>query len=250
MFRILIWLIELGVLVTLGALIIVSLVVPGKAFSAILRGAANLVIGAVCSVMIGLGVGLGGIVFGAGDPVANGLLAMILTLPLSVIVLDRLGRRRSRRLGAFAHRGGSLLAGRSALSPGAAPEPAADMVVVTAWNRAARLAPAQRQRLNAAREACAYVLHWSEGHPFDIETMECAVLIRKRLPELVDQTASYCELSGRSERREVTEAMVGDLERLGRMALTRVERSKEQLGESLAATRAHIASRTNETPAF
>jgi hypothetical protein len=83
-----------------------------------------------------------------------------------------------------------------------------------------------------------------------METMECAVLIRKRLPELVEQTASYCELAGRAERREVIDGMVGDLESLGRMALGRVARSKAVLGESLAATRAHIASRTDETPAF
>jgi hypothetical protein len=245
MFRVLIWLFELGVLVTLGALILVSLFAPGRAFSAILRGAANLVVGAVASVVLGLGVGLGGIAFGASDPVAAGLLATILALPVSVWTLDRLGRRRARRLGAFAHRGG-FSRGRSAL----APEPAADGPVALAWSRAARLAPAHRQRLTAAREACAYVLHWSEGHPFDMEAMECAVLIRRRLPELVEQTASYCELAGRAERREVIDAMIGDLESLGRMALGRVERAKAVLGESLAATRAHIASRTDETPAF
>jgi hypothetical protein len=245
MFRVLIWLFELGVLVTLGALILVSLFARARAFSAILRGAANLVVGAVASVVVGLGVGLGGIAFGASDPVAAALLAMILALPVSVWALDRRGRRHGTRLGAFAHRGG-FSGGRSAL----APEPAADGPVALAWGRAGRLAPAQRQRISAAREACAYVLHWSEGHPFDMETMECAVLIRKRLPELVEQTASYCELAGRSERREVIDAMVGDLESLGRMALGRVERAKAVLGESLAATRAHIASRTDETPAF
>ena len=134
---------------------------------------------------------------------------------------------------------------RSAL----APEPAADAVVASAWGRAARLAPGQRQRLASAREACSYVLHWAEAHPFDMDTMECAVLIRKRLPELVEQTASYCALAGRSEQRTVIDGMVGDIERLGRMALARVERSRSQIGESLAATRAHIASRTSETPA-
>jgi hypothetical protein len=246
MFRVLIWLIELGVLVTLAALILVSVVAGGKGFSAILRGAANLVVGTVASVILGLCVALGGFGFGAADPVAAGLLAMILALPLSVWALDRLGRRRDGRFGAFAHRGGGLSRARSAF----APEPATDSPVALAWSRATRLAPAQRQRLNTAREACAYVLHWSEGHPFDMETMECAVLIRKRLPELVEQTASYCELAGRAERREVIDGMVGDLESLGRMALGRVARSKAVLGESLAATRAHIASRTDETPAF
>ena len=48
----------------------------------------------------------------------------------------------------------------------------------------------------------------------------------------------------------MVDAMVRDCESLGRMALARVERSKAQLGESLAATRAHIASRTDEKPAF
>jgi hypothetical protein len=247
MFRILIWLFELCVLVTLGALVLANLAAPRRSFSGVLRGAANLVIALVTSMVVALGFGLGGIAFGAADPMADALLAAILALPITLWSLDRRGkRRRGERAGAFAHRGVHSRAGRSAL----APEPAADDAVAIAWTRAGRLAPLQRSRLTAARQACAYVLHWSEGHPFDMESMECAVLIRKRLPELVEQTASFAELSGKTERREAIDNMVRDCESLGRMALTRVEESKARIGDSLAATRAHIASRTNENAAF
>ena len=47
-------------------------------------GAANLGVGAVASLILGLGVGLGGIAFGASDPVAAGLLTAIVALPLAV----------------------------------------------------------------------------------------------------------------------------------------------------------------------
>ncbi len=80
--------------------------------------------------------------------------------------------------------------------------------------------------------------------------MECAVLIRKRLPELIDQTATCCELSGKTERRDAIDNMVRDCESLGRMALARVEESRARIGDSLAATRAHIASQTDENAAF
>jgi len=242
MFRVLIWLLELGVLFAVAAFAFVALCAAGRSFVGILRAAANLAIAGAISGMIGLGFGIGGAALGTADPVADGLLAAILSLPVMSWALSRIGRRRRER------RGEAVLEyrARSAL----APEPATDGDVAVAWGRAVRLAPAQRQRLAMAREACAYVLHMSEAHPLDMETMECAVLIRKRLPELVDKTASYCTLAGKHERRGVIEDMVGDIESLGRMALLRVERSKAELGESLAATRAHIASRTSETPAF
>jgi len=240
MFRILIWLFELCVAVMLGALVLSNLLGPRRGFSSVLRGAANLVIAAVTSVIVGLGFGLGGTAFGTADPMADALLAAILAFPLTIWALERRHRRRAGHTRAFAHRGQPR--GRSAL----APEPAADDAVATAWTRAVRLAPLQRQRLVSAREACAYVLHWSEGHPFDMDAMECAVLIRKRLPELIEQTSNYCELSGKAERREAIDNMVRDCESLGLMALRRVEGSKMRIGDSLAATRAHIASRTNQ----
>lgn len=240
MVRILVWFLEIGVLTLLASLAFVTLAVKGRGFSGMVRAAASLVMAATASVAIGVTVGVGAGLNDAHDPVGGALLAMILSLPITVWAFDRLGRRRGGTDGG--------VAGPSRVS--AAPEPERDGRVASAWARAARLAPGQRQRIAAAREASAYVLHWAEANPMDIEAIECAVLIRKRLPELVDQTAHYCTLADKAERRAALDGMVADLDRIGEMALRRVERVKSQLGDSLAVTRAHIGSRTTQRAAI
>ncbi len=240
MFRIITWLFEIGVLAMVATIALGWAFGRGRSIAGIVRAMAMIVIAGVISSMIGMGFSLAGVIGGAADPVSDGLVAMILSLPLTVWTLDRTGRHRGREARPAA-------AGRVI---DAAIEAAPDDPVVAAWHRAALLAPAQRSRIAPARDACGYVLDYAAAHPLDVEAMECAVLIRKRLPELVEQTEHFCALADRSERREAIDGLIGDIERLGRMALRRVEQSKTRLGDTLAATRAHIASRTGESATF
>lgn len=236
MLRVLFWLLEAGVLFLVGAVAFGLLCTVARSFTGVLRAAANMVLGGAISSAAGLAVGIGTAIGGSADPVGAGLLATIVSLPATLWVLERVGRRGAARRDGVA---------APAAQSDRVPEPSADALVATAWARAGRLAPGHRQRLASARAACAYVLHWAESDPFDMDAVACAVLIRKRLPELVEKTDHYCRLAERGERRGVIDAMVGDLDSLGRMAMTRVERAKAQLGESLAATRTHIATRTS-----
>lgn len=238
MVRVFLWMAELGTLFVVASLAFVLLCMLGRSAIGVLRAAANMVLGGAISGAVGLAAGIFTALGGGGDAIGGGLLATIVTLPLALWLLDRLGRRGAGR--------GERDFARSARSP----EPGADALVAGAWVRATRLAPGHRNRIEASRAACAYVLHMAEANPFDMDAMECAVLIRRRLPELIEQTDGYCRLAARPERRDAVDGMVGDLERIGRMAASRVERAKAQLGDSLSATRAHIANRTNEQPAL
>jgi hypothetical protein len=243
MFRLIIWLLELGALAMLSTAVIAWAFGRSRSVAGFLRAAATLVIAGAISGGFGLSVGIVGALGSAADPVSDGLIGMMLSLPATVWALDRVGRTRGRAGG----RGMSLP--RSNTAAPARNRQESERIDV-AWRRATRMAPLQRLRIASARDACGYVLGWAETHPLDMEAVECAVLIRKRLPELVDQTERYCTLADRAERRAAIDGMVGDLASLGRMALRRVETSKVELGDSLAATRAHIASRTNETATF
>lgn len=132
-----------------------------------------------------------------------------------------------------------------ALLDSGAAEPADDAAVGAAWKAlAAMIPPADRSVLFVARDACARLLYKQQGAPLDLEWMECAVLIRRSLPELAARTSAVWDNAGEGERQEVSAAILTDVARLGQRAAVLLDQHGRQARDALVALRTHIATRT------
>ncbi len=134
---------------------------------------------------------------------------------------------------------------KPALLYSGASEPADDAVIGAAWEElAALILPEDRSVVFVARDTCARLLHKQQGAPLDLEWMECAVLIRRSLPELAARTSAVWDDAGESERREVSAAILTDVARLGQRASVLLDQHGRQARDALVALRTHIAART------
>ncbi len=101
----------------------------------------------------------------------------------------------------------------------AAPEPIeADPALAAAWTRLAETADFARSRIGVARSSCARFLALAAHHPDHGDAADFALLIRKHVPEHVDECLAACRHATALEARGLLEEAVADLERLGARA--------------------------------
>ena len=124
------------------------------------------------------------------------------------------------------------------------PEPPADDDLARAWDVAGALAHRHGKRLDAARRACARLLHAADATPLDVEAMDCAIIIRRHIPDLVSHTAALCESAGPDETSLLTNDMLASIEKIAADAERLNERERARLRQGLKVVRAHIDSRT------
>ncbi len=98
------------------------------------------------------------------------------------------------------------------------PGDAGDPKLAAAWNRLAEKADFARSRINMARTSCARFLALAENHPGNGMAADLALLIRKHVPEHVDECLAACRTATALEMRGLLEEAVVDLERLGARA--------------------------------
>lgn len=125
-------------------------------------------------------------------------------------------------------------------------EPAGDVDLVAAWEKANTLAPGYALRLMAARETCAQLLKRSETAALDMELIEGAHMIRSHVPEIVAQNGEAIADAVGGDQKAARLALVEDLETIARMANTRLARRQEANRDRLATLRAHLSARSKE----
>lgn len=175
----------------------------------------------------------------AADPRAAGSLAGAILFPLATAALFWWQGRARVRAAAAADRH-MAMARRL--------EPPGDAALAASWDIALALARPGDRRLAAARRACARLLHAADATPLDVEAMDCAIIIRRHIPDLIAHTAALCENAGREEAQGLTEDMIASIEKIAADADRLNERERNRLRHGLKVLRAHIDSRTAKGP--
>lgn len=124
--------------------------------------------------------------------------------------------------------------------------PEADKGVRTAWQTIEALAPLHRAQLKASRRKCAQVLALNEANTFDPSLIEFSVMLKRTLPQLATTVERLSATATSSQRKEIIQGLVDDVERLGERAGHELARHRETLSDELTALRAHIAARTSD----
>lgn len=194
---------------------------------------ASLLVGALAASAVGQEDGLAAAASGLGAGLVSGL-----------IVLVALWRR------AFPTwtQESAPIHDQTSSEPSDLPPPEADETdpeISAAWKSAERLLPEARRRLAAARSDCARVLVASrEDAAPDMALIDCAVLIRRQVPALVEATAALWEHSTPVERKVQGQRLLESLERLAATARAETDRHRRDLEDALDAVHAHVANRT------
>ncbi len=87
-----------------------------------------------------------------------------------------------------------------------------------AFDRLAKSADFARSRLGVVRSSCALFLDAADSRPGDADAAQFAILIRKRVPEHIDEALAACRAATALEARALLEEAIADLERLGARA--------------------------------
>lgn len=124
--------------------------------------------------------------------------------------------------------------------------PETDKGVQVAWQTIEALAPHQRVRLKASRRNCAQVLALNEANTFDPPLIELSVILKRNLPQLATTVERLCATATPSQRKDIIQGLLDDVERLGERARRELSRHRETLSDELTALRAHIAARTSD----
>lgn len=119
-------------------------------------------------------------------------------------------------------------------------EPDGDENVGKAWEQAADLLPRDAARLNAERAACARLLRAASINGMDAELRDCAVLIRRHVPDLVAHTAAMMQDSDRAEHAELGEDLAASLTAIAARAREAVDLHRSAVRDGLAARHAHV----------
>ena len=93
-----------------------------------------------------------------------------------------------------------------------------DPVLAAAWNRLAEASDFARSRISHVRSSCARFLAMADARADNADAAEFALLIRKRVPERIDECLAECRVLTALETRATLEETVADLERLGAIA--------------------------------
>ncbi len=108
-----------------------------------------------------------------------------------------------------------------------------------AWSTARNFA--QSGALDSAYDASVRLLEIVDRRgSIDPELIELAVMLRRHVPALVDETERAIATATTNERRTAEAALVGDLQRLGAHASTLLRQRSAQAKEKLAVRRARL----------
>ncbi len=221
--ELLIWLIALVLVVKLGLWVLRKLVKPVLVGLMALAAAGGL----------GIAASNAASAWGWGE---TGIFGTLVGLG-SFCAFALFGFRRRRRAGTD----GSLD------KPAVPPE--RDPAVTQAWDSALALAPRDRERIGAARSACARLTELAEGEGGNPELIDCAVFVRRNVPELVSTTQAVIVDADAGEKAGLVEALVADLVAIGQRAAVEVKRAGSPLRDKHAALRAHVARRVGGSEA-
>lgn len=119
-------------------------------------------------------------------------------------------------------------------------EPDGDEDVGKAWEHAADLLPRDAARLNAERAACARLLRAASTNGMDAELRDCAVVIRRHVPDLVAHTAAMMQDADRAEHAELGEDLAASLTAIAARAREAVDLHRSAARDGLAARHAHV----------
>jgi hypothetical protein len=142
---------------------------------------------------------------------------------LSMSAFRALGRRRAaqRRI----YRNPTInVSARRVPDPAPAPPPPVEPrdgrepELTAAFDRLAGTADFARSRLGVVRSSCVLFLGAADGLAGDGDAADFAILIRKRVPEHIDECLSTCRSATATEAKALLEEAVVDLERLGARA--------------------------------
>lgn len=235
---ILIFLLGLVALVLAFALFVAVLqIVAGLVIIAVLAGAASIAVGAVVALLAYLSNP-------ALDAPAWAAWATMLTFPFAAFVAGRwlFARWPGRRKTAIASvpiAGASVSAAPAQPQeplPPISPKPAEP--IAAAWWDAERLAPDQAARIADARKVCDAVLERAATHPLDWALTDCAAMIRRNLPDLV-QSAIDTLAEGEPGVAADLIAALDDMAAEARQCIGPTETARERF----AVLRTHLANR-------
>lgn len=178
----------------------------------------------------------------ASEPELTGLLIGILVCAGIIAWLFRKPQRPFD--GAVLSTEGSV-AGTDAKSAEEPQLPEIELAVRVAWDRAVELVPSERRRLLTARASCARLLRLAQGNVMDSGLIDCAALVRRNVPALVDHVAALWDDADQAERAELAAELVSDLEKLAQRSKVDVDRQRQALRNNLTIVRTHVANRTN-----
>lgn len=208
----------------------------------------RLALGLVLSVGLGVASGIMSAQNGLDGPSVGTVLALIALLPCIVLVWRW---RAARQSGGFVGKD---------LADNFTPDELvtsieeqlglADAAALRdAWDNAARIAPGAQ--LDAPREACAGFLKLATAdalsHP---EEIELAVLIRKHVPGLIDDTSAVLRLAPESDAEEAIRSMLDELQALGDEAMSALITLREEAEERLSIRKSRLSNRRLEQVEF
>lgn len=202
------------------------------------------------ALLIAIAVGLSASSAGGFEESDGGMAAGTLAFPVALVCLIawkglRTKGRQKRDLA-----GADVQTIRHKPERGDAPyagpiEPAADAAVSMAWNKAAAMLSGDSLApIHAARASCSELLLVARGEGLDFDTVDCACVIRRNLPELIVRTEALWGAAAPAEREGLAAGLREDLLRLGQMAVVRLDRHREALRDDLTAIRQHLAGRS------
>ncbi|PZN97362.1 MAG: hypothetical protein DCF31_00960 [Alphaproteobacteria bacterium] len=123
-----------------------------------------------------------------------------------------------------------------------------DPTLADAWDALAGHADWARSRVAVARVSCDRFLQLADRAPLDGDATELAILIRKRIPEHVDEALSKLELATSAEARALLDDAVATVEKVG----ARAERMRDALmtaeTAALGVQRTHLSRRIDNEP--
>ncbi|WP_426165780.1 hypothetical protein [Sandarakinorhabdus sp. DWP1-3-1] len=123
-----------------------------------------------------------------------------------------------------------------------------DPALADAWNALAGHADWARSRVAVARASCDRFLQLADRAPLHSEAAELAILIRKRIPEHVDEALSKLDLATSAEARALLDDAVTTVEKVG----ARAERLRDTLmtaeTAALGVQRTHLSRRSDNEP--
>lgn len=128
------------------------------------------------------------------------------------------------------------------------PAVAADERLASAWDGLASEADWAASRIAVARTSCGRFLQLADRNALSLDALDFAVLIRKRIPELIRTCLAQCETATPSERPGFLEDAVEALERVAAEADRRRSGLARAGSSSFDIQRAHLAQRSAEDP--
>jgi len=194
------------------------------------------------------------------DAAATGVMVGLLSLPVTLLVARPRRSHEEARWPTAVARQAQVVKGRTPDPP--LPKPnkpprrfwfgrrthpcITDKALEEAWAVAESLADWAPSRLAAVRTSCGALLRESDLAPLDLEAKDLAILIRRRIPELIGACADQCRDATGSERESLVEELLDSLESVGAEADRRRKQARRSRGTPFDVLRAHVGNRVKK----